>query len=219
MERLDDDDDGALFRMHFYNLDGGRCRMCFNGARCCALRAVGLDWGHGEFSFWTDYGLINARVDGGEVRLGFAPPTAEGETVDLPKGSIASKGHPVMTGDPHLVVEVDGESFDAMDFEAAARPLRWWREVLPEGANVHMVHRGEDEWRIRSFERGVEGETWACGSGCIATAFALGNGAGVRLRTRGGHLIEVEPGQRRWSLNGPAELVFEGSFDVEEQRV
>ena len=66
MERLDDDKDGALFRMHFYNLDGGRCRMCFNGARCCALRAVGLDWGQGEFSFWTDYGLIDAVIEHAE---------------------------------------------------------------------------------------------------------------------------------------------------------
>jgi diaminopimelate epimerase len=221
MERLADDPVGAVFRMHFYNGDGSRARMCFNGARCCALRAVDLGWADPEHSFHTDYGLLQARVDPGRVTLRFPPPEASRGTVDLPAGAPSVRGYPVVTGDPHLVIDLEEAVFASLDFEAAARPLRWWNDVLPEGANVHMVHRAPDAWRIRSFERGVEGETWACGSGCIATVLALGGepGRAVTLRTHGGDRIEVEPGTASWRLTGPAVKVFETVVRVEEHRV
>ncbi len=219
LERLDRSrEDDPVFRIHFRNRDGSRGEMCFNGSRCCALRAVGLGWATGTFSFLTGYGVIRARVDEAHkrVRLWFPPPRVVGDELELPAGSPARYAVAVDTGDPHLVVELEKEVFGDLDFEAAARPLRWWTEALPEGANIHMVWRGPREWRIRSFERGVEAETWACGSGCIATVAALAGLAPreepVVLRTRGEDLIEVQPLPEEWTLEGPAVEVFRSTF-------
>lgn len=220
LERLEQrEESDPVFRMHFYNSDGSRAQMCFNGSRCCALRVVQLGWASGTFTFLTDYGLVRTQVDAreGRVRLWFDPPRAEQSELRLPKGSIAKLGHAVNTGDPHLVVELDREVFEELDFEEEARPLRWWTEGMPEGANVHMVVRGEEEWLIRSFERGVEGETWACGSGCIATVAALAGmdarERGIVLRTHGGDRIQVQPLSGEWSLEGPAVEVFSSTFE------
>ena len=216
LEKLKDDPEGAIFHMHFYNNDGGRVRMCFNGARCCALYAQRLGWANESFSFRTDYGLLGADVDGSVVKLRFAPPQVDADEIALPSGSPVATGHPVITGDPHLVVEVDLELLDNMDFEGAARPLRWWPGVSDDGANVHFVARDQGAWHIRSYERGVEGETWACGSGCIAAAGALGEpGASVELITRGGDRIVVSREEPQWSLTGPVQLVFDASMQWE----
>lgn len=210
-------DDSPVFRMHFYNLDGSRCVMCFNGARCCALRAVQLGWCGSTFSFVTDYGRIGAEVDlrASRVRLEFAAPRLSAQALELPEGSPAPSGRAVDTGDPHLVVGLPGEDLEALDFEALARPLRWWKGAGDAGSNVHFVEHGAREWRIRSFERGVEAETWACGSGCIASVAALSeldDPRPVGLRTHGGDLITVQPGPETWTLEGPAVQVFEASY-------
>lgn len=222
MERLSTaGTDAPIFRMHFYNMDGSRCRMCFNGARCCALRAFHLGWCGPRFVFDTDYGPIRAEVDAkaGRVALSFAPPELSSSEVELPTGSISRSARRVNTGDPHLVVELVGASVEEIDFETLARPLRWWEGGGNEGSNVHVVERGSSEWRIRSFERGVEAETWACGSGCIASVAALrepGTYKPVRLRTHGDDLIEVQPGPDHWALDGPAAEVFESIFVWED---
>jgi diaminopimelate epimerase len=220
MERLPEGGGEApVFRMYFYNLDGSYCEMCFNGARCCALRAWHLGWCAESFTFLSEYGLIEARIldEGRRVWLRFPAPGCESGRLRLPPDSVALYGQRVSTGDPHLVVEVDSETVESPEFESLARPLRWWTEEFAEGTNVHFVHRGESAWRIRSFERGVEGETWACGSGCIASVAALAGvdarAEAVRLITRGGDEIRVQPQEGGWTLEGPAVEVFSASFE------
>ena len=220
MERLQGGEEGQpVFRMYFYNMDGSYCEMCFNGARCCALRAWRLGWCGEAFSFLSEYGLIEAEIlqEGARVRLRFPPPRCESGRLELPADAVARFGQRVSTGDPHLVVEVEAEVLQSPQFENLARPLRWWTEAFPEGTNVHFVHRAEDAWRIRSFERGVEGETWACGSGCIASVAALAGIApredAVRLITRGGDEIRVQPREDAWTLEGPAVEVFDARFE------
>jgi diaminopimelate epimerase len=223
MERLKEKGVGSpVFRMYFYNLDGSYCEMCFNGARCCALRAWRLGWCGERFSFLSEYGSIEAQIlqEGARVRLWFAAPKCSSERLELPQGSVARNGHEVNTGDPHLVVEVENGVLDSNEFEALARPLRWWTSRFAEGTNVHFVHRGPHSWRIRSFERGVEGETWACGSGCIASVAALHGlapkGEPVRLHTRGGDEIQVQPQEEAWMLEGPVVEVFSSRFVWDE---
>ena len=94
------------------------------------------------------------------------------------------------------------------DFVERARALRHDPCVGPAGANVHFVDRSTTPWRIRSFERGIEDETLACGSGCVSAVEALGDGA-TALRTALGSIIAVDPTRDRWTLEGPAVLVFE----------
>lgn len=207
LERLDDGD--AALRMHFYNCDGGRAGLCLNGSRCAALRAVQLGWAGTEHVIRTEYTRVEARVDprSGRVRLRLPRPEAEARPVRLPSGSAAAAGWAVHTGDPHLVVEVDPEA----SFEERARPLRWWTGPDAAGSNVHFVQRGPGEWVIRSFERGIEAETLACGSGCVSALLALGGGeegSSARLRTRSGDRIDVAVRGGALELEGPAVCVF-----------
>lgn len=211
-------DDEHVLRMHFYNSDGGRARLCLNGARCVALRAVELGWAEGAFHFATDAGTLEAEVlerEGrrGRVRLRLPAPQAAARPTDLPAGSVGERGFFVDTGDPHLVVEVEREVVERVDVGPECRPLRWSREIHPEGANVHLVHRDGERWSIRSYERGVEGETLACGSGCVSAVAALEPTASeVVLRTVGDDELIIRPGPQSWELEGPAERVFEASW-------
>jgi diaminopimelate epimerase len=210
LERLDHD---PTLRMHFYNCDGGRAGLCLNGARCVALRAKQLGWSGPAVRIRTDFSAIEAEVASegrcSEVRLVVDLPGAAAESIELPSGATARRGWAVHTGDPHLVVESSGVA--EMDLEAEARPLRWWTGPDPDGSNVHFVERLADRWLIRSFERGIEGETLACGSGCVSAWLALRSDAGskIELQTRTGARIRVGATDGRLELSGPAELVFE----------
>ncbi len=202
-------------RMHFYNCDGGRAGLCLNGSRCVALRAFQLGWTGSELRIATEHRVLEARVEdpapdriSATVSLRVPAPSRPATRMDLPDGRCAWA---VDTGDPHLVVEVDAAAVADPRFEARARPLREWSEPSPTGSNVHFVHRGERGWEIRSFERGVEGETLACGSGCLSAVAALAprSAEAVALRTRSGEVLRVLPGADFFELAGPAVLVFE----------
>ena len=209
--------DGVLFvepagihgvRMHFYNRDGVRAGLCLNGSRCVALYTVLEGWTGETLTIRTEHQAVAATVveragHRAVIRLEVEPPRTAVEWITLPAGG---RGARVDTGDPHLVVEVAAPAIERA-FETEARAIRHWEGLGPEGANVHFVHRGSGAWTIRSFERGVEAETLACGSGCISAAAALAEGP-VDLRTRGGAVLRVDPRGDRWSLTGPAERVF-----------
>ena len=121
----------------------------------------------------------------------------------------------VSIGTPHLVIPV--RSVDGDNFEALCRPLRALAELGDDGANVHLVARDGECISVRTFERGVEGETLACGSGCMAVAFALRQ-AGlaqnpIEIMTRSGTTLAIEfleDGPIR--LIGPALFLFDGIF-------
>lgn len=205
---------GPLFHMHFYNSDGGRAVQCFNGGRCCARRAVELGWAREDaFVYRTDAGEVHVRVAGSDIELWALPPRQVGEPLPLPSDGLGDRGIPVHTGDPHLVVELDAARWEQLDVDRHGRRLRWWTGAFAEGNNVHFVLRdAPTRWRIRTFERGIEGETWACGSGCLAAVRALGGQAAVELSTRAGHLLQVTPGEPQWGIRGPARTVFTGTW-------
>jgi diaminopimelate epimerase len=227
LERLDRTTD--LFRMHFYNSDGGRVQLCLNGARCVAWRAQQLGWvSAGSFSFATEGQSIEAEIIGAEgelamVRLRVAAPTVIAPRLRLPDSAPAATGVHVDTGDPHLVIEVGSAEVESEDFAERARPLRHWTDELPDGANIHFVHRdSQHEWRIRSFERGVEDETRACGSGCLSAVAALAprESQDVALTTRHGDVLRITSGGEAaasWELVGPAECSFTALWSMANQ--
>lgn len=211
LEQLEDG--SADLRMHFYNCDGGRAGLCLNGARCAALRAVQLGWARDTVRIRTEYNFVDAKVqattNAGLVRLRLALPESDLRQVTLPEGSPNRQAWALNTGDPHLVVEVSAVADDG--FEERARPLRWWTGPDQAGSNVHFVERGPESWTIRSFERGIEGETLACGSGCVSALLALGGGSEgshARLLTRSGDEIRVAVHGGSLELEGPAVCVF-----------
>ncbi len=214
--------DGADWRMRYYNSDGGEAEMCGNGARCFARFASRLTGSAGALRFETMAGVIEAEFIGDAVRLGMSQPR------DLCIGEkIAVKGetltiHSVDTGVPHAVVLV--ENLDTVPVVTLGAAIRHHERFAPRGTNVNfMQQQGERMIAIRTYERGVEGETLACGTGVVASALVFheltGAESPVTVLVRGGDALEVgfeeaPGGYRAVTLTGPADFVFDGEIKV-----
>jgi len=205
------------FAMRYHNADGGVAEFCGNGARCLARFALDLGLGRaGEVRFRSDVGVKRARAtDDGRIALEFGA-VADGEAVTLGANGRSFAGRRVVAGVPHFVVPVP--RLDDVPLADWAPPLRAHARLGPAGANVDFVSRLPDgRVAMRTWERGVEAETLACGSGAMATAlWALLEGAPspVTVRTSGGDDLIVEFSQvsagREATLIGPAVTVFTG---------
>jgi diaminopimelate epimerase len=213
---------GADFRMRYYNADGGEAEMCGNGARCFARYASRVAGPKAALSFETPAGVIGARLQGELVRLEMSEPKdlRLGITIPLEDRQVAA--HFVNSGVPHVVVPVD--DLDNVDVRGLGSAIRRHELFSPKGANVNFLkERGERQIAIRTYERGVEDETLACGTGVVASALifaALRNVSGpIGVLVRGGNELEVgfeKTGDqfRNVTLTGPADFVFEGTIDV-----
>lgn len=209
-------------RMIYFNSDGSHAAMCGNAALCSTRLAVRLGLAPASgVRLETDAGVYEARCsadDRAELRLA---PVAVPQAVDgLELAEGERKAVLATVGVPHLVVLVD--DVDAVDLGARGRALRFDQALGPPGANVNFVSPARDagQWRMRTYERGVEGETLACGTGSVAAACALHEWGSGRLPlaivTRSGRIMGVqarkEPGgtyDEVW-LTGEARLVFRG---------
>lgn len=211
----------ADFRMRYYNADGGEAEMCGNGARCFARFAARLlSEVPDELSFETPAGRIRATFSGELVTITMSAPHDYRE----PAGLAGAPGpvHFINTGVPHAVVFVDDvESVDVLTSGAA---LRWHAAFAPKGTNANFAQVvSPGNLILRTYERGVEGETLACGTGVCATALlhhlATGAPSPVAVRVRGGETLRVGfettgPGEfQNVTLTGPADFVFTGSVD------
>lgn len=218
---LDTGTDGAAFRMHYHNADGSRATMCGNGARCLVRFALdnGIDAApDGALAFDTDAGRYRARVlDDGAVELHLPAPRAA-EPVKLAGGLAAVS---VWTGTEHVVVFVSNVARAPV---ATMGPLLRSDPALGEaGANVNFVEvDGPDRLRVRTFEKGVEAETRACGTGAVASALvaqAAGRVAGPRIEVvmPGGTLVVGLPGGAATghTLSGPAVATFRGTVELD----
>jgi diaminopimelate epimerase len=206
----------------FYNNDGGSAEMCGNGARCFA-RYVGKVTGIDKpFRFETRAGIISARFSGENVTVTLTPPRdlRLREKVALAAGP--TELHSLDTGVPHAVLFV--QDADKAMVQPIGAEIRFHSHFAPRGTNVNFVQvRGPGAIRVRTYERGVEGETLACGTGVTASALIaaeLHNFASpVKVQVQGGDLLEVSfegKGAQlaNIALTGPAEFVFEGRTDV-----
>jgi diaminopimelate epimerase len=217
---------GGDFRMRYFNSDGGEAEMCGNGARCFARFAAGLlpEPQREEITFETPAGLIGAKLlPDDEVELAMSKPVDFAEPVWL---SFAGERQPVgflNTGVPHAVVFV--EDLEAVDVAAWGRALREHEHFAPKGTNVNFVAPlAPGEIAIRTYERGVEAETLACGTGVVASALLYHlrtqSPSPLRVRVRGGDTLGVRftPGTRGEFddvfLRGPAEITFRGEIAV-----
>ena len=232
---------GADFRMRYRNADGSQATMCGNGARCLARFAARAGLGREapggsvEVAFDTDGGRYTAVVaDGpagargasGPVRLSVPPPRgfAEAPGFDAPTVRI-------WTGTEHAVSFV--ESAAAVDLERVGPRVRHDAQFAPEGTNANVaevVDRGADgsaprpaRIAVRTFEKGVEGETLACGTGALAAAVAAHLAGRIAATTvdvaMPGGVLQVAfalDGETvsRLTLDGPAETVYEGTLEV-----
>jgi diaminopimelate epimerase len=213
-------------RMSYWNSDGSHGAMCGNAALCSGRLSVHLELvPSGEFPLFTDAGVVMvasaADEDTAEISLPEFDLPCQASGLE-PAGS--ERWLDVGTvGVPHLIVRV--EDVEAVDVLGRGRFLRNAPNAGPVGANVNFVSGSgstDEPWRIRTFERGVEGETLACGTGTVAAAAALvAHGEAkfpVRFRSRGGPELRVRgriEGSRAadvW-LRGQGRLVFRGVWE------
>jgi len=207
--------DDEMLRVRFFNPDGSEFSTCGNGSRWAARYAADRGLAPEEHVLSTDDGEVLARVVPESVTLDFSLDARVEREVKARVGNTEKDAWLVTMGTPHLVVPVD--SVDIDEFDDLCRPLRHLAGLGDLGANVHLVALGEKAVSLRTFERGVEAETLACGSGCMATAFALRE-AGladdrVEFLTRSGVVLTVEFIEAgRICLGGPAVFLFDGVF-------
>jgi diaminopimelate epimerase len=206
------------FTMAYYNRDGGEADMCGNGARCAVAFAKQLGLAGPVCRFRTRAGDLTGRLLDGEIEVSL--PRWNEVSLDLPlAGSPFGEHHFCHTGVPHLVVPV--EDVDAVDPVAVGPLLRHHAAFAPHGTNVDWVGRERDSerWRLRTFERGVESETLACGTGAAAAAVVLvlreAAASPVVLVTRSGAAltITVDTAARRLALRGPVATAFTGTVE------
>ncbi len=229
---MEDGTDGAHFRMRYRNADGSLGTMCGNGARCLARFAARAGLGDRDGStatlvFDTDGGRYRAEVPessapSGDVTL-HVPPARDFGPADV-TGAPAPV-YRIWTGTEHAVVFVD--RVDEADVAGVGAWLRHDAAFAPAGTNVNFVEVAETEparVRVRTFEKGVEAETLACGTGAVATALTSrltdhvgGEGRQeIAVEMPGGTLtvgftLDGEP--RDLTLAGPAETVYEGTLE------
>jgi diaminopimelate epimerase len=219
---LENPSDHADFRMRYFNADGGEAEMCGNGARCFARFANKVTGAEDKMSFETPAGVISAELAGDLVTLKMTEPTDLRLNVPLQIGAEKKIVHFINSGVPHVVVPV--AQVGDVDVSGEGSAIRHHEAFSPKGANVNFIEkRGPNKIAIRTYERGVEDETLACGTGVVASAlmFAFTEKAKgpIGVIARGGDELRVgfdriDKQFRNVTLTGPAEFVFEGTIEI-----
>jgi diaminopimelate epimerase len=217
---LIEDSDSVDFKWRFYNSDGSRPEMCGNGARCAARFAFLNNIAAKTLAFETDAGVVAAEIIGDRAKVKMPDPSQFKidftiELTDGP-GTLSS----VNTGVPHVILET--AKLDDVDVFNQGREIRYHKRFAPDGTNVNFAAvLEENRITIRTYERGVEDETLACGTGSIAAALVLAAKNGwqspVNVRTRSGitltiHFTPSDNGFRDVYLEGDARVIYRGEL-------
>lgn len=215
--------EGADFRMRYYNADGGEVESCGNGARCIARFAHLVGAAPERMSFETRAGLYKAVIDE-DVTVSMSPPFGLRREFELEAaGLFKCKVDFINTGVPHVIMIVDDlENTPIVEW---GRAIRYHEAFAPDGTNANFISLREDGGiDIRTYERGVEDETLACGTGSIAAALIAslyGHGKSpVPVYTRGGPILRIhfDAGAENFGqikLEGEARVVYDGVLAVD----
>ena len=211
----------ADFKMRVFNPDGSEAEMCGNGSRCVALYAADKKIAQTEMTIETVAGVLNAAVNGDMVRVRLTEPKDIKWNFCLMINKCPYRLNFVNTGVPHVIHFV--EYLEKVDVKNLCSNMRNHGEFSPEGTNADFVKvLGKNNIKIRTYERGVEDETLACGTGAVASAIISAEAekmqSPVTVETRSGEKLKVyfeliEGNFRNVYLEGKAKLVYEGEAD------
>ena len=213
---------GSHLRMRYFNADGGEAEMCGNGARCFSRFGARLLGVTDTIVFDTLAGVITAKLIGENIQLGMSKPHGLSLQTPLSAADASLEVHFLNTGVPHAVVF--REDLEGTDVKKLGAALRYHTHFAPKGTNANFIKAREDgSLAIRTYERGVEDETLACGTGVVASALIhhLINktGSPIAVQVKGGEtmLVGFECAGDSFSnvtLTGPADFVFEGTITL-----
>jgi diaminopimelate epimerase len=218
---------GADFRFRYYNADGGEAEMCGNGARCFGrFTAHLLEEAPDRVTFETIAGTLAAEMVDDNVRIAMSVPKDLKLETSAKIPGLDATIHFINTGVPHAVAFVPGgDFFEELDVYNHGQAIRQHAAFAPAGTNANfatVIAPGHIE--IRTYERGVEDETLACGTGMVASALIhhllTGAPSPIKVVVAGGDTLEIgftkqgEQGFSNVTLTGPADFVFEGEIEI-----
>ena len=227
---LIENDDEADFSWSFFNADGSKAEMCGNGGRCVARLAKMLGICGSSLSFRTLAGIIRAEVSGNRVKLQMTEPRDLRLDQELELNGQRFNTHFVNTGVPHTVFILDGpEILAQQEVVGQGRKVRYHSQFAPAGTNVNFVAvLGEQALAIRTYERGVEDETLACGTGATAVAL-VGAAKGivrppVDVHTKSGETLTIyfDPKKglpQEVYLEGETKVIYQGRLSEEAVQI
>lgn len=205
------------FRWRFFNADGSEAEMCGNGGRCAARFAVMNGIAGEKMAFETVAGIIKAEVHGQKVKLQLTRPADikldYAVCLDDKELFVSS----VNTGVPHAVLLVS--DIDLVPVDELGRMIRSHKAFGEKGTNVNFVEvLDKDNVRVRTYERGVEGETFACGTGAVASGVILTEKSLVRspvnIHTKGGEILKIYINDEVY-LEGDAKFIYKAQLHEE----
>ncbi|MBI3579307.1 MAG: diaminopimelate epimerase, partial [Ignavibacteriales bacterium] len=221
--------DKAAYRMMYYNADGSYGGMCGNGGRCIAYFTVTMGIAPKDHSFDAlDY-VYKAQVTDASVTLRMKDPKNLKMNFVLPIDGKKLRAHFVDTGAPHVVIPVQNISkrklvLEGLDVHDLGAKIRYHKKFSPDGTNANFIElTASNQLKMRTYERGVEFETLACGTGSVASAIVgsllYGLEPPVRIIARSGSTLTVNFKKKGKqfsdvSLSGPAVVTFVGEFDA-----
>jgi len=216
----------ADIKMRIFNADGSEAQMCGNGARCAALYVKEQNTTP-KINIETKAGIIKAEVNNGRIKIKLTAPKELRLNIPVKINNRTLHVNFINTGVPHTVIFVDG--IDKIEVDKLGRFIRYHQRFKPAGTNVNFVEFVNSHLlRVRTYERGVEGETLACGTGAVASAliFALKSGVfgKIEVKVKSGDVLNVyfkrvnNSFQKVW-LEGQAKIIFTGEFFLRYRRV
>ncbi|MBM3207903.1 MAG: diaminopimelate epimerase [Chlamydiae bacterium] len=214
----------AGFKVRIFNSDGKEVSMCGNGLRCFVHYLNSLGFKEESYRIETMHDIIDCQIKGDKILVRLQKPYVMNWGVNLDVDDSVFEAYVVHTGVPHAVIFVD--DLEQVNVEESGRRVRNHPLFAPEGVNVNFAKRGADgAFRVRTYERGVEGETYACGTGAAAVALAACQlwdvTSPVRIVPLSKESLEVRveqavSGGKLLDLIGGATAVFEGKFCLEQ---
>lgn len=211
------------FSMDYFNADGSTGTLCGNGARCAIKFA--RDAGKAKSNYVSfvsnEIEYTGELLDNGLVKFNLKPPVNIKENISLVISGSGISASYLHTGSPHVVIVVD--DIDDVPVKKIGREIRYNESFAPEGTNVNFIETTGKKIFIRTYERGVEDETYACGTGAVAAAIIGNIKFGVKppisLHTKGGDELVVDfiadgSDYKNVSLTGPVKKVFIGEISI-----
>ena len=208
-----ENDEITDFKMGYYNSDGNQSSMCGNGGRCIIAFAKKLDIIENSATFIAIDGLHHATIDKNDI--------VSLQMIDVSEIKINPEYVFLNTGSPHHIIQV--KNLNNLDVKTEGSKIRYSDLYTPSGSNVNFTTQiSDNEFSIRTYERGVENETLSCGTGATAVAIAMharqiSNSNNIKINVQGGKLevsFDVQNGvYKNVFLKGPASFVFEGNLE------